>query len=213
MSSHDSAPKAPVTAIAHQHPNLARHPAFAEGQPMAALLAGTWRGEGKGEYPTIQPFPYTEELKSAHPAQPFLHFEMRTWLPDKNNRPAHAENGFLRVMVPKPAQPDAEMPRLEGTEPVRMELLATAPNGLASIEEGIFNPNDNSITFKSTGLSRSSTSRPPFTVAFNRTFRLSHGAPGDGARLPDQLEYTMAMATSTTPEMTHHLSAKLKRVE
>jgi hypothetical protein len=57
-----------------------------------AFLSGTWRGEGKGEYPTIQPFAYGEEVRLWHVGKPFLAFTQRTWSLD-DERPLHAEMG------------------------------------------------------------------------------------------------------------------------
>lgn len=61
-----------------------------------AFLAGTWRGEGEGRYPTIASFRYGEEVTfTAPPGKPFLAYGQKTWdLVD--SRPLHTESGYLR---------------------------------------------------------------------------------------------------------------------
>ena len=58
-------------------------------------LVGTWRGEGAGEYPTIDSFHYTEEVSFVDVGKPFLVYSQRTWSPE--GRPMHIETGYLRV--------------------------------------------------------------------------------------------------------------------
>jgi hypothetical protein len=89
-----------------------------EVEPIAFLI-GTWRGEGRGVYPTITSFDYGEEIRfAAVPGKPFLTYSQRTWaLGDQ--RPLHAETGYWR---PKP----------DG----RLEVVLAHPTGVAEIEEG-----------------------------------------------------------------------------
>lgn len=66
--------------------------------PLAAL-AGTWRGDGHGEYPTIAEFDYTEELVvTPVPDRPLAHWRSTT-RDAVTGEPRHAENGFLRAVT------------------------------------------------------------------------------------------------------------------
>lgn len=63
--------------------------------PLAALL-GTWRGTGRGSYPTISSFTYTDEWTFSHLGKPFIAFVQRTWSPE--GKPMHTESGYLRCV-------------------------------------------------------------------------------------------------------------------
>lgn len=89
------------------HPNL---------EPAAQLL-GTWRGEGCGEYPSIEDFEYVEELTFMDVGKPFLAYSQRTWSPEGN--PMHVETGYLRI----PSES-------------RMELILAQPTGQTELAEG-----------------------------------------------------------------------------
>jgi hypothetical protein len=68
----------------------------AEEHPWAAL-AGTWRGTGRGEYPTITGFDYAEELTiTPVPGRPVAHWRSTT-RDAASGEPRHAESGFLRA--------------------------------------------------------------------------------------------------------------------
>ncbi|HWC14921.1 MAG TPA: FABP family protein [Actinomycetota bacterium] len=67
------------------------HPAL-EG---VKWLLGTWRGSGKGVYPTIAEFTYEEELRFWHAGKPVMAYSSRTWSPD-DGRALHAEMGYWR---------------------------------------------------------------------------------------------------------------------
>ncbi|MPZ96718.1 MAG: DUF1794 domain-containing protein [Propionibacteriales bacterium] len=69
--------------------------------PIAWLL-GTWRGNGHGDYPTIDTLSFAQELIFTHDGRPFFHYLSRTWITDdegKRVRPGAIETGFVR---PKP---------------------------------------------------------------------------------------------------------------
>ncbi len=68
--------------------------------PVAWLL-GTWRGNGHGDYPTIDKFEFGQELVFAHDGRPFFHYFSRTWIIDEAGekvRDAALETGFLRCL-------------------------------------------------------------------------------------------------------------------
>ena len=43
-----------------------------------SFLLGAWRGEGEGQYPSIKPFRYREEIRFSHNGKPFLIYAQRT---------------------------------------------------------------------------------------------------------------------------------------
>ena len=65
-----------------------------------AWMIGTWRGKGRGEYPTIEPFEYAHEIVFNHDGRPFMNYYSRSWIIDAEGeiiRPAASEAGFWRV--------------------------------------------------------------------------------------------------------------------
>lgn len=69
-----------------------------ELMPFAWLL-GSWHGNGKGEYPTIEPFEYEQDVIFAHDGRPFVHYFSQSWITDAEGarlRPGAIETGFIR---------------------------------------------------------------------------------------------------------------------
>jgi hypothetical protein len=62
-----------------------------------AFLLGTWRGEGEGQYPSIKPFRYREEIRFSHNGKPFLIYTQRTESME-TGQPMHGEAGYLRLV-------------------------------------------------------------------------------------------------------------------
>ncbi len=107
-------------------------------EPIAFLL-GIWRGEGKGEFPTIQPFSYGEEVRFWHVGKPFLAYSQRTWAMD-DGRPLHGEMGYWR---PKPGG--------------RLEIVLAHPTGVVEIQEGKVRGNE--VELGSTQIGLTSTAK------------------------------------------------------
>lgn len=109
------------------------------------VLLGTWRGEGQGDYPTIDPFAYTEEVTFGHVGKPFLTYAQRTWR-QPDGFPLHAEVGYLRL------------PTWD-----TVELVLSHPSGLTEITEGTWDGTN--LVLMSTLIGRTSTAKPVAEVA------------------------------------------------
>jgi len=119
---------------------------------VAALgfLLGTWRGDGDGDYPTVEPFGYTEESVFWHVGKPFIGYTQRTWT-RTDGRPSHTETGYWR-------SPAAG----------RVELVLAHPNGLVEVSEG--RCGGAAITLRSTVMARTSTAKE--VTALSRQIRV-----------------------------------------
>jgi hypothetical protein len=154
------------------------HPHLEELAP----LLGTWTGRGAGEYPTIQPFEYLEEVVFAHVGKPFLVYGQKTKAV-ADGKPLHAETGYLRV------------PQLG-----HVELVLAHPSGITEIEVGSYSVSGDSIEIElattDVGLSPSAKE----VTALGRSFRI------DG----EELSYSVRMGAVGQP-IQHHLAAVLRR--
>ncbi|GAC1401336.1 MAG: FABP family protein [Mycobacterium sp.] len=156
------------------------HPGVAVLSP----LLGTWSGEGSGEYPTIAPFGYLEEVTFGHAGKPFLVYAQRTKAED-DGRALHAETGYLRV-------PSAE----------RVELVLAHPTGITEIQEGTLRINGTALQLELTTTAVGRTTSAKEVSALTRSIRV------DG----DELTYALRMAAVGQP-LQHHLAATLHRTK
>jgi hypothetical protein len=156
-----------------------------ELHPDVAVLApllGTWAGTGGGEYPTIDPFEYTEEVTFGHVGKPFLAYGQRTRARD-DGRPLHAETGYLRVPAPG-----------------RLEWVLAHPTGITEVLQGTVATADGGLELDlaTTAIGRTDSAKD--VEALTRWLRLE----------ADTLSYSIRMAAVGQP-LRHHLSAVLHR--
>jgi hypothetical protein len=157
---------------------VALHPDCA---PLAGLL-GTWRGRGAGEYPTIDPFEYVEEVTFGHVGKPFLVYAQRT-RDAGDDRPLHAETGYWRPVAPR-----------------RVEVVLAHPTGVTELLGGAIAVGATTVLdLRTTAVTLTPTAKS--VTELHRRFEL------DG----DTLRYRVAMAAVGHP-LTHHLEAELHRV-
>lgn len=140
--------------------------------PVAGLL-GTWRGEGDGEYPTIDPFRYGEEIVFEHVGDAFVLYRQSSWLLDDEQTPLHLERGFLRP----------------GTNPGSWELTLAHPLGLTEVAHGRLGGAD--LAFASTSIGRTYTGSA--VSGLERRYHLEG----------DRLTYELDMAMDETPMTRH----------
>lgn len=151
--------------------------------PLGCLL-GTWVGEGEGDYPTIEPFRYREEVVFGHVGKPFLAYRQATVRLD-TGLPAHAEAGYLR-----------------GVGGPRVELVLAHPSGIAEVAEGdaVAGPDGTTLTLhlRSTDVVTTATAKEVRRVERRIVV------------VGDTLRYELAMQAVGQPHQ-HHLTAELER--
>ncbi|XP_033227447.1 THAP domain-containing protein 4-like isoform X2 [Belonocnema kinseyi] len=143
-------------------------------------LEGTWKTEapGKGKFPTIKPFEYSEEISFTSVGQPILNYKSQTWNPE-SKAPMHFEVGFLKIV------PNTN----------KLNFLLAHNFGVTTIEEG--QVCDKEIILNSTSIERPTAgSKPPKVLKTKREIRLLSD---------DCLENVFYMATETNTELTEHL--------
>jgi hypothetical protein len=153
------------------------------GVEVLAPLLGTWSGRGAGEYPTIEPFGYLEEVTFGHVGKPFLVYGQRTKA-DDDGRPLHAETGYLRV-----------------PSPGHVEWVLAHPTGITEIEEGTLSVDGSTLTMEMMATAIGLTESAKHVTALRRSLRV------DG----DELTYTVRMGAVGQP-LQHHLAATLHRM-
>ena len=152
----------------------------------AAWLLGTWHGNGRGDYPTIDPFAYEQEVVFAHDGRPFLEYTSRTWLLDDKGdreRPAARETGWWRP----------------GPNPRDVEAMIAHPTGIVEVYVG-------EVVFRKVELQTDVVARTETAKQVNALHRL-YGIVEDG-----DLAYAIDMAAVDQP-LQPHLSAKLRKVD
>jgi THAP4-like, heme-binding beta-barrel domain len=151
-----------------------------------AWLIGTWRGNGHGDYPTIEPFEFGQEVIFQQDGRPFVQYFSRAWIVDAEGgfvREAAQESGFLRP------QPDRTM-----------EVVTTHNTGFVEIWHAEIHPDQPRFEMVTDTVARTATAK-----AYTAGKRLYGYVEGD-------LLYAHDMA-AMDQALQPHLWARLQRVE
>jgi hypothetical protein len=138
-----------------------------------AFLLGTWRGSGRGGYPTISPFAYEEEIRFEHVGDSYLTYLQRSWSA-ADGAAIHMERGFLR-------------PGDDG----EWELTLAHPLGLTEVAHGRLEGKRLTFVAGAGAIGRTRTGLD--VTALERRYVV------DG----DTLSYAIDMATERTPMTLH----------
>ncbi len=150
------------------------------------LLEGTWKGEGRGEFPGVTSFGYRETLVFTRRDEKILAYEQRTQkLYDGQTEylQSHWENGFLSILE----NDDLQLVNIQIGG--RNEILVGSIESLGDIFR---------IRFVSKTLNND-----PRMISSARTFELEG----------DTLRYEMEMQTTKVNQSTAHLKIALQRIK
>ena len=152
-------------------------------------LLGTWKGEGRGCFPTIPSFHYTEEcIFTSNGCEPIIHFEQKTLVKSTdqtNGSPLHWESGFFRAIE------DGSIEISNAQNGGRVEVLKGVIDE-AAYSEGVLLLKLESVLF----------GNDPRLIRTMRRYELRK----------NRLNYLIEMATVRTPERQRHLEATLEKV-
>ncbi|XP_056453637.1 peroxynitrite isomerase THAP4-like [Gadus chalcogrammus] len=148
-------------------------------------LLGNWESvePGKGSYPSLKDFRYTEDLHFAQMGQPIINF-MFNASDAETKKILHRECGFIRMQT--------------GTN--RVAFIIAQNSGLVEVEEGELV--GKKLSLHTQALARPSFAKEPHVKEVSRVFQLQ----------PDgKLEQTLSMSTDKQP-MTQHLHVTYSRL-
>ena len=151
--------------------------------PLAPLL-GTWRGAGRGSYPTIDDFTYAEELVFGHVGKPFLSMVQRS-RDLLTGEPLHAEAGYLRAL------PDDAI-----------ELTVAQPSGVVEVDVGSVTKTSDGLVVELESAEVGLTSTAKSVTAVRRRLEVA------GSTLISELW----MAAVGEADLIHHVRSELSRV-
>jgi hypothetical protein len=147
-----------------------------------AFLLGSWEGGGRGEFPTIDPFDYDEEIEIEHVGDSFLLYSQSSWL-SSDRSPLHFERGFIR----------------RGPDPDEVEFCLAHPLGLTEIAHGNLEGTSIEISTDRDGVVGRTRSGSA-VKHLSRRYEVER----------DILTYELSMETDGTP-MSLHLRGTLRR--
>src|SRR3984957_17109112 len=106
------------------------HPAIT---PFSFLL-GRWVGTGKGDYPTIEPFDFFQEVTFSHIGKPYLIYTSRTWrlATTEDGELQRNDSGDLVRLGPLAVEAGFWRPQPEG----KVEVVLSHPTGISEIYYG-----------------------------------------------------------------------------
>ena len=160
---------------------------IAEGMRALKPLLGRFKGSGRGDYPTIEAFRYTEDTCfRCNDVEPLVVYEQRTWMAsdgEDDGEPLHWEVGFVRPVDRRTIEMSSSQ------NGVRVEVLS-----------GPLEFTDSGFRWVMDSLLIGHDPRP---VRTRRVVTLEK----------DTLSYTVEMQTTRNPVLQQHLEAVLRRVD
>jgi len=155
-----------------------------------SILLGKWNGKGQGDFPTIDPFTFDEEIVfTANGVEPLIHYEQKTW--DTTHRkdhaePLHWESGFIRPV-----------------EAGVIEISNVQNNGRVEVLSGNLTTSGSQSTAFYLSLTSVLVMHDPRMRHTTRRYDVAGG----------ELNYQIHMATQNNTNLTPHIQACLRKSE